>query len=48
VITILARNRSSDYVGLTWHNPNSSILVDGPEIAIQPVGIHRRPSKDAR
>lgn len=23
-------------VGLTWHNPNSFLLVDGPELAIQP------------
>ena len=23
-------------VGLTWHNPNSLVLVDGPEITIQP------------
>ena len=23
-------------MGLTWHNPNSLVLVDGPEITIQP------------
>jgi lambda repressor-like predicted transcriptional regulator len=23
-------------VGLTWHNPNSLVLVDGPELTIQP------------
>jgi hypothetical protein len=23
-------------VGLTWHNPNTVVLVDGPEITIQP------------
>jgi uncharacterized protein (DUF433 family) len=23
-------------VGLTWHNPNSLLLVDGPELTIQP------------
>jgi predicted transcriptional regulator len=25
-----------EVVGLTWHNPNSLVLVDGPEITIQP------------
>jgi len=28
-------------VGLTWHNPNPSVLVEGPEIGIQPVGGRR-------
>lgn len=28
-------------VGLTWHNPNSSVLVEGPEIAIHPVVMSR-------
>lgn len=23
-------------VGLTWYNPNSSVLVEGPEIVIRP------------
>ena len=23
-------------MGLTWHNPNSLVLVDGPELTIQP------------
>jgi hypothetical protein len=35
-------------VGLTWHNPNSLVLVEGPEIAIQPVGIRRLPSEVAQ
>jgi len=25
-----------EVVGLTWHNPNTLVLVEGPEIAIQP------------
>lgn len=33
-------------VDLTWHNTNFSVLVEGPEIAIRPVGpsdrLHRR------
>lgn len=35
-------------VGLTWHNPNSLVLVEGPEIAIRPVGIRRLPSEVAQ
>jgi hypothetical protein len=31
-------------VGLTWHNPNPLIMVDGPEIQIEPVGIRRLPA----
>ena len=27
---------SPESVGLTWHNPNSLVLVDGPELTIQP------------
>jgi hypothetical protein len=29
---------------LTWHNPNSLLLVEGPEITIQPAGIRRLPA----
>jgi hypothetical protein len=35
-------------VDLTWHNLNSTVLVDGPEITIRPVRIRRLPSEDAR
>jgi hypothetical protein len=35
-------------VGLTWHNPNSLVLVEGPEIAIPPMGIRRLPSEVAQ
>ena len=28
-------------VDLTWHNPNTPMLVEGPEITIKPVGTHR-------
>jgi hypothetical protein len=35
-------------VGLTWHNPNCSVLVEGPEIVIQPVGIRRLSAGEAR
>ncbi|MGH3702643.1 MAG: recombinase family protein [Pseudonocardiaceae bacterium] len=28
-------------VGLTWHNPNTLVLAEGPEISIKPVGIRR-------
>jgi hypothetical protein len=28
-------------VGLTWHNPNTPVLAEGPEISIKPVGIRR-------
>jgi hypothetical protein len=34
--------------GLTWHNPNSSVLVEGPEITIRPVGTRRLPSQIAQ
>jgi hypothetical protein len=34
----------TNLVGLTWHNPNSLVLVEGPEIMIQPVGVRRLPS----
>jgi hypothetical protein len=40
--------RCSDFVGLTWHNPNFLVLVKGPEIAIQPVGVRRLPSEVAQ
>ena len=35
-------------VGLMWHNPNSLVLVEAPEIAIQPVGIRRLPAEVAQ
>lgn len=38
----------TELVGLTWHNPNSLVLVEGPEIAIQPVGIRWLPSDVAQ
>jgi hypothetical protein len=38
----------SPMVDLTWHNPNSLVLVEGPEIMIQPVGIRRLPSTIAQ
>ena len=28
--------------GLTWHNPNTVVLVEGPEIAIKPVDTRLR------
>ncbi len=28
-------------VGLTWHNPNTPVLVEGPEITIKPVSTRR-------
>lgn len=31
-------------VGLTWHNPNLLIMVEGPEIESEPVGIRRLPT----
>ena len=34
-----APNRPS--VGLTWHNPNTPVLAEGPEISIKPVRIRR-------
>jgi hypothetical protein len=40
----LVRAKLEPVVGLMWHNPNSSVLVEGPEMAIRPVGIRRRPS----
>jgi hypothetical protein len=33
---------SGRVVGLTWHNPNSSVLVEGLEITIQPVGTRKQ------
>jgi hypothetical protein len=27
------------FVDLTWHNPNTPVLAEGPEITIKPVGI---------
>lgn len=39
--------RSGSVVGLTWH-PNSSVLVEGPEIAIRPVGVQRLPAAIAQ
>jgi hypothetical protein len=38
--------RADGEEGLTWHNPNSLILVEGPEIKVQPVGIRRLPAGD--
>jgi hypothetical protein len=35
-------------VGLTRHNPNSSAFVEGPEIAIRPVGIRCLPPSKPR
>jgi hypothetical protein len=35
-------------VGLTWHNPNFLVLVEGPELTIQPVGIRHLPSEVAQ
>jgi hypothetical protein len=35
-------------VGLTWHNPNTLVLVEGPEIVIQPVGIRQLPTEVAQ
>ena len=35
---------TSGKVGLTWHNPNPLIMVGGPEIEIEPVGIRRLPA----
>jgi hypothetical protein len=35
-------------VGLMWHNPNLSIIVEGPEIKIEPVGIRRLPPEIAQ
>jgi hypothetical protein len=31
-------------VGLTWQNPNSLVLVEGPELTIQPLGVRRLPT----
>jgi cation diffusion facilitator CzcD-associated flavoprotein CzcO len=36
------------YPGLTWHNPKSLVLVEGPEITIQPVGLRRLTSGSAQ
>jgi hypothetical protein len=36
------------WVDLMWHNPNSSVLVEGPEITIQPVGSRRLSTGDVR
>lgn len=41
-------SNSDPRVGLTWHNPNSLVLVEGPEIEICPVGIRRLPSEVAQ
>ena len=30
--------QSNHVVGLTWHNPNPAVLVEGPEVGIRPVG----------
>ena len=36
-------------MGLTWHNPNTSLLVDGPEITIQPPTLrHALPGGSSR
>jgi hypothetical protein len=35
-------------VGLTWHNPNTLVLAEGPEISIKPVGIRRVSAGEAR
>lgn len=34
--------------GLTWHNPNTLVLAEGPEISIKPVGIRRVSAGEAR
>lgn len=34
--------------GLTWHNPNPLIMVEVPEIRIEPVGVRRLPPEVAR
>jgi predicted DNA-binding protein YlxM (UPF0122 family) len=34
-------------VGLTWHNPNSLLLVDGPELTIQPPAPRHSQSTDS-
>jgi hypothetical protein len=39
---------TSGFMGLTWHNPNPLIMVDGPEIEIEPVGIRRLPTAVAQ
>jgi hypothetical protein len=31
--------RHLQHEGLTWHNPNTPILVEGPEVTIKPVGV---------
>lgn len=34
-------------MGLTWHNPNSLLLVDGPELTIQPPAPRHSLSTDS-
>lgn len=38
---VVHHNAPGRTVGLTWHNPNSRAFVEGPEIAIRPVGVRR-------
>ena len=42
-VGLVTRPRTPRAVDLTWHNPNSLVLVEGPEIVIQSVfgGFHR-------
>lgn len=35
-------------VGLTWHKPNSLVLVEGPEMVIRTVRIRRLPAQIAQ
>ncbi len=44
----LLSRRCVGRVGLTWHNPKSSVLVEGPELVIRPVAIRRLPATDAQ
>jgi hypothetical protein len=42
------RVRDRRLMGLTWRDPNSPVLVEGPEIMIQPVGVRHLPMEVAR
>jgi hypothetical protein len=41
VVRAFRGHTSPKDVGLTWHNPNTPVLAEGPEIVIKPVGIRR-------
>ena len=45
-VSNIPRVRVVNVVGLTWHNPNTLVLAEGPELTIQPPALRHSGSTD--